>query len=197
MSILFGTPGAMADIIYTKDWWVPETITGTIVSLEGFIVGFMIGGIATVLYEDIFRKRIRLRNVSAQKQVTQNKHLVFLILLLSILFFGSFYIFGLNSLIATIIALGVPTLVIWITRPDLILDSLVTGVLLLVVASIVYTLLHFLTPGWIEAFWHFRNVPHIIIFNLPIDDIIWYFFAGMFIGPLYEYWKEGKLVDLK
>jgi len=55
--------------------------------------------------------------------------------------------------------------------------------------------LELLTPGWIHAFWIFKNVPDIVIFNLPIDDIIWYFLAGLFIGPLYEYWKEGKLIN--
>ena len=58
ISLLFALPGALADLIYTQDWWVPQTLTGTIVSLEGTIVGFMIGGIATVLYEDIFKKKI-------------------------------------------------------------------------------------------------------------------------------------------
>ena len=25
----------------------------------------------------------------------------------------------------------------------------------------------------------------------------WYFLAGMLIGPLYEYWQEGRLVNIK
>ena len=28
-----------------------------------------------------------------------------------------------------------------------------------------------------------------------IDDIVWYFVAGLFVGPLYKYWKEAKVVN--
>jgi hypothetical protein len=197
ISLLFALPGALADLIYTQDWWVPQTLTGTIVSLEGTIVGFMIGGIATVLYEDIFKKKIRLRRVNDDVKVRQNIHLAILMSILVVVFCVSFYFLKFNSLQATILALSIPTVIIWFIRTDLIIDSIATGILLVGVSFIVYTLLHSLTPGWIEAFWYFRNVPEIIFLNVPLDDIVWYFFTGMFIGPLYEYWKEAKLVDLK
>lgn len=197
ISVLFALPGALADLIYTQDWWVPQTLTGTTVSLEGAIVGFMIGGIATVLYEDIFKKKIRVRRVSDEAKIRQNVHLAILMSILILVFCMSFYFLKFNSLHATILAFSIPTLIIWFTRKDLIIDSIATGFLLVGVSFIVYTLLHFVTPGWVEAFWYFRNVPNILILNVPLDDIIWYFFTGMFIGPLYEYWKEVKLVDVK
>ena len=68
---------------------------------------------------------------------------------------------------------------------------------LVLVASFVYTIIEILTPGWINAFWQFKNVPNIILFNLPLDDLIWYFLAGIYIGPLYEYWQESKILNLK
>ena len=65
------------------------------------------------------------------------------------------------------------------------------------IAFIIYNILELITPGWIEAFYLFKNVPDIVILNMPIDDLVWYILAGMFVGPLYEYWQEGKEVDLK
>ena len=58
-----------------------------------------------------------------------------------------------------------------------------------VVAALVYTFVELLTPGWVQALWHFNNVPAIIIAGLPIDDVVFYFLTGAVIGPIYEYWK--------
>lgn len=41
---------------WTKDWWRPNTVTGTIVGIEDFIIGFTAGGIMSVIYDFIFNK---------------------------------------------------------------------------------------------------------------------------------------------
>jgi len=194
MSLIFAFAGPLADIFYTQDWWHPLTLTNTTIGPEAFFVGFMIGGITSVIYEDIFKKRLKIRKLNKAKEAQRNFSFLFILSLSGIIFLGTFFL-KFNSLFATIFAFIIPSLIIWIKRKDLIFDSLATGVLLVIVASLVYGTLEFLTPGWIHAFWHFKNVPDIIIFNLPLDDIIWYFLAGLFIGPLYEYWQESKLID--
>jgi len=44
MSSIFGLAGPVADILYTQDWWAPQTITNTAIGFEAVLVGFMIGG---------------------------------------------------------------------------------------------------------------------------------------------------------
>mgnify|MGYP001578641339 CR=1 FL=1 len=78
-------------------------------------------------------------------------------------------------------------------RIDLIKPALFTGLLTVVGASFVYTMMNFLTPGWIEEFWYFKNVPHIILLNVPIDDICWYFLVGGSLGIYYEFWTQTKI----
>ncbi|MFH1916161.1 MAG: lycopene cyclase domain-containing protein [Nanoarchaeota archaeon] len=90
----------------------------------------------------------------------------------------------------------IPTFIIYVRRKDLIVESLVTGILMVIIAAIVYTILNLIQPGRIHAFWYFKNVPNILFLNLPLDDLIWYFLAGIFIGPLYEYWQEGRLTNI-
>lgn len=194
MSLMFGVAGLLVELTYVQDWWKPLTITNTIVGIEDFIFGFVIGGIAAVIYEEIFKKRIRKRKLKDEK-----KDILFFIfaLILPILFYSSFYLFKFNTLISSIIGLGIPTLIIYIRRKDLIIDSLASGFLLLIIAVIVYTILEFLTPGWVLAFWYFKDIPNIVILNVPLNDFIWYILAGIFIGPLYEFWQEGRLVNKK
>ncbi|MAH03767.1 hypothetical protein CMI39_03205 [Candidatus Pacearchaeota archaeon] len=197
MSLLFGFAGLLAEIAYINDWWTPLTITNTSIGIEDFLFGFVVGGIASVIYEEIFKKKIRIRRRTKKKKNRKDIRFVFFVLIFAILFFGSHYIFKTNTFISSLIAFGSGIIYIYIRRKDLIIDSLVSGFLLLGISLIVYSILELITPGWIQAFWHFKNIPNLIIFNVPIDDFIWYFFAGAFIGPLYEYWQEGKLINTK
>ena len=196
MSFLFGFVGPIVEIIHLKDWWRPLTITGTAIGIEDFLFGFVIGGIATVIYEDIFKKKIRIRKFSKERKKIENVHFaIFFLSLLAIFFIGFFL--GLNTFQGSLITLGIGILIIWFKRKDLIIDSIVTGILLTLLLFVVYSLTELITPGWVHAFWYFENVPRIIFLNAPIDDIIWYFLAGALIGPLYEFWKEGRLVKIK
>jgi len=188
-TILFAIAGPIADIFYTIDWWNPETITGTRIGVESIFVGGMIGGVSAIIYEDFFKKKI----IKRKKKVGTKKELIIPpILILAVILFLATYLIIKNSFLATLVALLIPTFYIWFKRSDLIPDSIFSGILLVLVASISYGILNLLTPGWVEQFWLFKNVPNVIIFNLPLDDLAWYFSAGLFIGPLYEYWKEIK-----
>lgn len=87
-SFLFGFVGLLVQNIYIKDWWHPLTITNTRVGIEDFMFGFLIAGMASVVYEAIFRKKIKLRGTNSEDKSLQK--FIFLNLPLAIIFFGSF-----------------------------------------------------------------------------------------------------------
>ena len=197
LSVIFGIVGLIAEPIHIQDWWKPLTITNTAVGIEDFLYGFGVGGIAAVIYEEIFKKRIRMRKIGKKKELKREESMIFFISLFLISFAVLFYVFHVNTFIGATLLLAVGTIVMWIRRRDLIVDSVASGILILLVSFAVYSVTEIITPGWVRAFWYFQNVPNIIIFNVPIDDIVWFFLAGAFIGPLYEFWQEGRLVNKK
>ncbi len=193
VSIIFGILGPLANILYVKDWWSPLTFDGTQVGIvDSALVGFVVGGITAVLFETLFSRTHRRE----RRLVARHEHLFFFMMFIVtlLLFFGGFYLLGWNSFISSMVALCVPTLVILVRRPDLLLESFCTGILLVAVSALVYNFIEIFTPGWIEAFWHFKNTAPIVVYNMPIDDAFLYFFLGMFGGPLYEYWQGARLV---
>lgn len=194
ISILFGFAGILSELVYVKDWWRPLTITGTLIGIEDFLIGFFIGGITAVIYEEIYKKKIHIRKKS--KFVNSNfKHLIILFV---ILFFGSFYVLKISSFYSSVIAFAVSILFILVKRRDLIIDSMTSGLLILILGSLVYFLMQVIQPGFIEGFWYLHNTWYAKLFlGIPIAEYIWFFLAGAFIGPLYEYWKEGKLINVK
>ena len=114
----------------------------------------------------------------------------------AILFWGSFFLLNLNSFQATFPMAIIPTLIIWIKRKDLILNSIVSGVLIAIISFLFYLVPELINPGWLEIVWNFPILSGITLFGVVVEDIIWFFLAGLFIGPLYEYWQEGKEVDM-
>jgi len=197
ISIIFGFAGLIVEPVYIQDWWSPLTITNTLIGIEDFLFGFVIGGIAATIYSHIFNKKIKIKKINLKKGFKRNLNFGLFGAIFAILFFSSFYILKFNSLHSSLIAFGIGILTMYVKRKDLIVNSILSGFLLLFIAFIVYTITGFITPGWVTTFWTFKNVPKIIFLGIPIDDIIWYFLAGAFIGPLYEYWQEGKLINKK
>jgi hypothetical protein len=63
VSLIFGIAGLAVDPIYSSDWWFPLTLTNTMPGIESFIFGFCVGGIASIIYEILFKKRIRLKKL--------------------------------------------------------------------------------------------------------------------------------------
>jgi hypothetical protein len=196
ISLIFLFTG-FADVFYLKDWWHPQTVTGTVPGIESFLFAFSYPGIVAVLYEQFFRKKLRIEKLKKGKKKIKNIKFTLLFLIVIFFIFVGYYIFNLNTWQATLLSLILGTLFIWIERRDLIIDSIYSGILALVIVIPVFAFVEFLFPGAIRDAWLFENVPEIIIFYVPIDDFIYYLVVGAFIGPLYEYWQEAKLVNLK
>lgn len=197
ISLFFGVAGSLVEMIHVLDWWRPLTITNTTVGIEDFLFGFGIGGIASVIYEHVFNKRVKIKKVKEIKEQKRNINFLFLLALLFILFFGGFFIFNLNSFEAMLVSFIIPILIIYIKRKDLIKDSLVSGILVLMASIIGYHILNLITPGFFDEFWLFQNIGRVIVLGIPLEEHIFYFLAGALLGPLYEYWKEGKLINIK
>lgn len=197
ISIIFGFVGLLVEPIFLKDWWNPLTIIGTSIAIEDFLCGFFVAGIASVIYSVVFNKKVRIKKTSKKRKEKRYKNFIFIILLIPLLHFGSFYLLNLTGFYSSLISLGIPMLIIWIKRKDLITNSLLSGILAIGVAILTFTITELITPGWVESTWLFINIPKLIILNSPLEDLIWSFFAGTFIGPLYEYWQEGKLINKK
>ncbi len=181
--------GPVADTVYVQDWWSPLMVTDTAAGLEPVLAGFAIGGTASVLYQIVCKRTAVTRNGSAETVRRSNGAFLCFIASPILLLFSCFYLLDLNSFESTLVAAIIPLGMMFVRRPDLLSVSCISGALLVVVAALVYTFVELLTPGWVQALWHFNNVPDIIIAGLPIDDVVFYFLTGAVIGPIYEYWK--------
>lgn len=114
ISAFFGLGGMASQATYVKDWWQPLNVTNTPVGIEDFIIGFAIGGIAAVIYEDLYHQR--LQKYVLRRSAPSDPG--FFLLLFPLLYLTSFYLFHINSFYSTVLVLSGCTLYMLATRPD-------------------------------------------------------------------------------
>ena len=193
ISLPFGILGLALNWLYVQDWWYPLTITGTIPAIEDFLYGFFLGGIAAVIAESFRSKELTYTLLEKHKRMKRLRFFWVATLASIVMFYFTYFLLHINtfwiSLFITFFVLGC----IYYKRPDLLNHSLRAGFFLVIVNVVAYSIVNFLTPGWVEAFWYFKFFPKLIILNVPLEDIFFYFAFGAAVGPLYEYWQEGRL----
>lgn len=176
--------GVLAEwIFYTQDWWKPATITGTLIGIEDVLLGFFSGGIASVIYKEVFHKTI-YKNIHLK--ISHWK----IAIPLSIMVFGTAILFTygqLYSYYANTIALGLGLILISFQRKDLIEEMVGGGLLLTLITLPVYWLTFLIFPLWKYSYWNYENISGLTLLWIPYEDIIWWMFAGAFAAVFYDY----------
>lgn len=180
---------ATAHYWWTVDWWRPQTITGTRVGIEDFVTGFTAGGVAAVIYEEVFRKR-HIRN---RKLRRHHPGVFTMLLLLSNTTAFSFWGTGLTSFSASAVSMIIVTSLMLYYRRDLINSGFISGILMALVSLPAYWVVIFLSPGWVNATYLFKNLSGILVAGVPVEELIFWFLTGFLIGPFYEYWQGERL----
>lgn len=196
MSILFGFGGIISQITHLKDWWRPLTLTKTPIGIEDFIIGFSIGGIASIIYAELYHRKIKMKRLGSKEKDSKYYFLGNLFLAsFAIVFLMIFYGLGANSFYSAVIAYLIGIFTIYWFRKDLVADSLVSGIIVLLLGSTIYYFLFMLYPDFIQKFWYLpQNWYSGMFLGIPIGEYIWFFLTGAFIGPLYEFVRLRKFV---
>ena len=189
--------GPLSEIIYFKDYWIPQSILplsvgGVPVLIEDVLFGFAIMGIAGVIFEVVFRTQQRKFKSKMRPKYTPVQILsVFIIVLFAMLWLG------VNSIYASaagFVAAAVPLL--WL-RHDLFLNSVISGVGVMGVMFISYLLIfnvasnieELMSEGWLL----YGSSLDWRIAGIPLTEMVWGFSMGFLTGPIYEFVKARRL----
>ena len=185
VSIMGGLGGFVAEYWYFKDYWHPPTLMGqSIVSIEDFLFGFTIMGIAVSVYEFAF-------SVTKEQVYKKRKKLfgrMFLVGVISLMLFN--IVFGINSIIVSCAVFVAFTIFILILRPDLLLQAITSGVLTVLVVLPVYALLfNVVNPSYWDSYWFLARTKLgvTVLGNIPVTELSWYFTLGSFVGAAHSF----------
>jgi len=188
MGIVIAIGSYLTANFWTIDWWRPQTISGTRVGIEDFLLGMLNGGVGVVLYEELFRKRLYKRN----EKVHEFGILMLVFITLAIFFF-SFYLLHFTSFFACIISGALFGFLLLLLRRDLFIPSLLNALLMLSLSLVIYNILIIVFPQFVERTYLFKTLTGIKLTGIPVEEFIFYFFFGLAIIPMYEYWQGLKL----
>ncbi len=184
ISVVFGFLGLLFEYIHLNDWWHPQTLTGTKLGFEDFLGSFFVGGIATGIYEYLTGSYYTNLNVSSGKVLVNN---VFAISTLT-LFLLLYFVFGLSSFYSQSVSCLYGVIFLCAFRSDLIKNAFISGLAMFIFGMISYPGLELIFPGFVRKFWFIEDKWYqTLIFGIPVEESIWWFLTGTFIGPLYKF----------
>jgi len=182
MSFIIMPMGPLTEFFYLRDYWRPELFNGWAVGIEDLLFAFTIGGIAAVIYEEFFSKKY------LKKHLALHPKWMFVIFPLGYawMFLGNI-VLGFNSIyisISGLLIFGIPMLFF---RHDLLKNAVFSGLFMGLFMLVFYIFFIAIFNGVIQRWWLLGNISGILILGVPIEELMWGFSCGFFVGPTYEF----------
>jgi hypothetical protein len=191
---LFTMPFGLTEPLFVPDYWSPSSLFNlarrTGFDIESLIFCFGIGGTAVVLYNistgSLFKPVSEgYRHLRVHKYHT-------LALIAPFLSFPILYFFPWNPIYPGFVAMLIGTVATLLCRPDLKTKTWIGGLLFLGYYWVFISGLNVLSPGYIERVWNMDALSGIIIFEVPLEELVFALTFGMYWSGVYEHftWKK-------
>ena len=199
--VMWGTSLATAllgvtEPLYVPAYWNPPSLFDlaqrTRFDLESFIFCFAIGGIGVVLYNTLTRQEL-VPVGDAERSLSRHRiHPV--ALAAPYVLFVPLYFLPWNPIYPSIICLVVGAIAAVICRPDLKWKTFVGGFLFLGLYSVFMLGLKWLAPGYIEQVWNLAVLSGVIIYGIPLEELLFGFTFGLYWTGVYEHFTWNRTI---
>jgi len=191
---VFTAPFGLTEPIFVPEYWNPpslfELAQRTGFDIESLIFCFGIGGIGAVLYNVLTRRR--LQPVDSTERHHHRHRLHPLALATPVIVFLPLSFLSWNSIYPGIAAMFAGAVAAILCRPDLMTKTLVGGGLFLGYYLIFMLALKWLAPGYIETVWNLNSLSGVMVYSIPLEELLFGFAFGMFWAGIYEHvtWQQ-------
>lgn len=193
---LFTMPFGLTEPLFVPEYWNPPSLfnlaANTGFDIESLIFTFSIGGIGSVLYEAFFKiKHKKFR----KHEMHSKRHKFHLFALFSpLIIFLLLEIFTkLNPIYSTSIAMFVGGILAILCRPDLKKKVFISGILFLLLYFVFFLSFNLIYPDFVKEVWNLDVLTNILVFGIPIEELIFAFTFGMIWSSVYEHINWYKL----
>ncbi len=180
---------AVTEPLFVPAYWNPpslfELAQRTGFDLESFIFSFAIGGIGTVFYETVTKRHFAPVGSPMRRAHMHRFH--FAALLLPFVVFVPLYFLPWNPIYAVLVCLTVGAIASVVCRPDLRRRTLIGGLLFLGLYGIFMLGLRWFAPGYIEAVWNLPALSGVLLYGVPLEELLFGFAFGSYWSGVYEH----------
>lgn len=189
---LFG----LTEPLFVPEYWSPPSLFSlalrTGFDIESLLFAFGIGGLAVVMYERIFR--VKHQQVStAEKHHPRHRYHLFALLSAPIIFVILTFATDINPIYTSAIALILGGFVTWYCRSDLKKKMVVSALLFLGLYFFYFLTLITFYPGYVEQVWNLDAISRILIFGIPVEELLFAFSFGFLWSSMYEHIKWYRI----
>ena len=182
-------PFGLTEPLFVPEYWNPpslfELAQKTGFDIESIIFSFAIGGIGAVLYNIVTRRGPEPLLPEDGHFRRQRRHQWALATPFAL--FPILYFLPWNVIYAGMAAMTAGAIAAVLCRPDLKANTLTGGVLFLALYTIFLLGLKWSAPGYIEQVWNLKALSGILIYGLPIEELLFGFAFGLFWTGIYEH----------
>jgi len=194
---LFTMPFGLSEPLFVPEYWSPPSLFNlalrTGFDIESLIFCFAIGGLGVVLYNVVTGAQFQPVDKNYKKLPLHRHH--YLAIAAPFIAFPPLYFLPWNPIYPAFIAMITGTIATILCRPDLKAKTWVGGILFTVFYWIYIEGLEFLSPGYVEKVWNLDALSGVMIFNSPLEELLFAFTFGMYWAGVYEHftWKGSYI----
>ena len=192
---LLAAPFGFINMWFRIDYWnPPELFFFHIMSIEDVLFSIGSTGISVTIYDALFTKE-QVKTEKSRKKLS--------VLFIPIIIISFFFLHGylkLNSMFMWAIPFIVLAIIVVIIRKDLIIPSIISGILSMLIAIPIYIILfNYISPEYWDKYWFLNGTKYetSILGNIPLMELLWYFSWGCFSGVMYDFAKGTTKVYKK
>ncbi|MBN2031260.1 hypothetical protein JW824_13580 [bacterium] len=195
-SLVCAPAGPLSEFWNLKDYWSPTylfkiAIGQWVFGIEDYLFAFAFSGICYGIYI-LITKQIGSYVEKKYTWFVSVKLMIIGIIFFVLMFMLTNYL-KMNSVYAIVTILFLLSIIIFILHPITFLPSLVTGFIMAAYMFFAYWVFYFrLFPHLINDWWNHEFLSGLYILNIPVEEIIWSFVSGLFIGPTITYCMVGE-----
>ncbi|MFH1409794.1 MAG: lycopene cyclase domain-containing protein [Nanoarchaeota archaeon] len=185
-SILF-SPFALLHQLFVPEYWQPNVLVHIwdLFAIESLLFCFFTGGIAAIIYTEVFK--IGQRKAKAGSHGRHHAYIVYALIILMIMILLLMKLFTEALILQSSLIIGCFILFYLLySRHDLIKESLIGGILFLILYIITLVFVDILFPGFIENEWNLTGSLGRFLFSIPVEEYFYAMIFGMTWSIIYE-----------
>ena len=185
VTALFG----VTEPLFVPRYWNPpslfELAQRTGFDIESFVFAFAVGGIGMILYASITQRD--LVPLPKEHRMVRRHRLHRLALIGPPLLLVPGFLLPWNPIYPALLALTIGAGAAIACRPDLTRNTLIGGLLFLGLYAMFMLGLRWFAPGYIEAVWNLPALSGVLIYGIPLEELVFGVTFGMYWSSVYEH----------
>ncbi|WP_018989652.1 lycopene cyclase domain-containing protein [Aromatoleum toluclasticum] len=188
-------PFGLTEPLFVPEYWNPpslfELAQTTGFDIESLVFTFAIGGIGAAAYNALMHRRLVRMTARERHHLRHRWHRG--ALATPFVAFALLFLLPWNPIYAAIGALTLGAVAAVLCRPDLARNTVVGGLLFLAIYSLFLLGLKWSAPGYVEQVWNLAALSGLVIYGLPVEELLFGLSFGMAWTGVYEHitWQRS------